>query len=176
MNPLPSLPREVLAFCRPRWNNNTLTSNNSLQTIQCCLNSCEDTIDYCFKNCPKNKDSCFQKCRDITLDCRNSCYDLPSSGIGAIQKCLEPLNCGSFPDIDYDCFNRNKEAIINCCYSNTKDDNCREFCNTIQKPQQKTKFYSSTDSPPVSHEENKAVYVLVLCLFLSLFGVYLLSR
>jgi hypothetical protein len=170
-----NLPREVLAFCRPKWENNTLSQNNPLETINCCLNSCQDTVDYCYQNCTPKTEKCLEKCRDLVLDCKNSCYDLPSETLASIQICMENEDCGTFPDIDHTCFQKNKQKIINCCYDKTKNNNCKDILNSIQNKNFNVRYYA----PDIIFTPPKKVFQYgfwIFCLLLSILTIYLIRN
>jgi len=197
------LKSEYLSYCHGHWNpNEQRFTENSMDVIQCCLDSCKNRITYCFNTCEdvygpngSNPDyykhkHCHQRCNELVKNCENVCLEDQLEGIKIISECSTNHGCGSYPYFDSNCMNNNKENIINCCKKNcvtTTTTNCEEQCQDffeylsdgVKSPLSKIeKEYRRKPDNYKKNKKNITIIIVwsVIFLILLIIGAYVILK
>lgn len=136
----------LLSYCQGIWDSESgkFLENNTMDTIQCCLNNCKERIKFCFDTCHSTygpngttpdsheHNRCHRKCSELVNNCESVCLEYPSVGIDLISQCTTNKGCGTYPIFNRDCMESNKSDIIDCCRKGciaTSTVNCEQQCN-----------------------------------------------
>lgn len=197
------LPEEKLSpYCRGFWDdkNKKFFDTNSMDVINCCMESCKDHIEYCFNQCgqkygPNGTESdfwhntrCNKQCDELIDNCESGCMEIYSDGLKIISKCAKEKNCGNFPLFSPECLHKNKDDIINCCnkncVANQSTDCSHNFCDDFfdhlaggtQFPLAKIKNSHLLDKSLFAKAENNEVYLFYIIIgVLSILGLYIVK-
>lgn len=183
MSDIYSIGASRLAFCKAVWNPKTkkYENDNSMNTIQCCMNKCDDYLSFCYEQCGNNQD-CVQRCDELSSNCANTCIDYDSEGIGIISECAVNEGCSSYPTLNKECMMKNRDKIIKCCKEGcipTMTVDCGEQCQDffynlthgIEKNLQKIKSDLTLGIQKKKSKDKNITNLLFFIIVLSLFIV-----
>jgi len=139
------LPQTILSYCQGSLHNGKFVTDNSLDVINCCLDSCQPRVKYCLDSCQGKKSeqefrNCNQFCLQLINDCESTCLEYPSEGVKIINECATDYNCGQDPIYNKNCLENNAENIMTCCHNkcittSTEDcdTQCQQFFDHLQQ-------------------------------------------
>jgi hypothetical protein len=129
-------------YCSGIWDEktNSYIPTTSIDTINCCMESCSDHIIFCYENCNSSyapqtgdKQRCYNQCDELIRNCESGCMENPSVGMTNIYNCAKESGCGEEPNIDKKCVSDKKTEITTCCEKNCLDKDspdCQKgFCD-----------------------------------------------
>jgi|UniRef100_A0A6C0J4J8 hypothetical protein len=121
---------------------NKMVNSTTTDVFKCCVEQCKPPVKFCNEFCNQDtdhlepKETCKKKC-DIQLDmCIDTCklsseHTLPFNNF--YKNCISN-SCKSTKD--YECINKNKHKIKNCCMDNctpTRSLTCHKYCDYFEK-------------------------------------------
>lgn len=185
-----------LAYCHGIWDPQTRTYKHStdLDVVNCCVQACQGYISYCFQQCHNNygpesanasyraHEKCHRQCRQLITNCENDCLDYPIA-LSDLVTCAEISNCSTYPDLDTECLDKNRETIVACCKKQCPhcDKDCDQYWHQLRSGSplhsyaleydiSRTQFRDNNNKQPVLY----VVYILFI--ILTLLGIYLLRK
>lgn len=181
-----------LPFCRGRWDKDKkiFVDSNSLEVLQCCLDSCKDRINYCFDTCSQvygadkyAKKNCFDRCDDLIKNCENGCLENRFGGLKIISDCAEENKCGKYPLFRSECLREKKNDIIACCSRKCVTDQsidcetnlCLDFYNNLEKGNQGTlpRVLEKNTKQDQKDDNMKYLFLIIFVLLFAL-GIYII--
>jgi hypothetical protein len=196
MNSYPLYGENRSPFCRGSWDNDNkkFLNTNSIDVIQCCLNSCKSQVSYCFDTCQKTYGplgktpnyfqnlKCNEQCSEIISNCESGCSEIDSQGLKIIGNCAKDNGCEL---LNQKCLRDKKDVIIDCCKKtcivnqsiDCEGNFCDNFYNGIQSPLEIIKkSYNVNRDMFVNNVNYKHVYVFCLIFFvLAIVGIYIIK-
>lgn len=201
MNTYPLPEEELSPYCRGYWdpNNKKFFHSNSIDVINCCMESCINPINYCFNQCGQKygingqspnfweNTRCHKQCKELIDNCQSGCMEINSTGLTIIRDCAKQSGCGEYPFLTSECLENNRDNIVTCynkscvvnqttdCEHNLGDDFYTYMVNGIKFPLEKI---DNVDRKLfVKKEHNGVFYVFSICIFvLVIVGVYIIER
>lgn len=191
MNSYPLYGENRSPFCWGYWDDEKkkFLDSNSVDIIQCCMNSCKDEVSFCFDTCnktygPKGQNpnysqnyKCNQQCSEIISDCESGCMVVSSEGLKNISDCAKQTGCGNYPLFDSKCLRDHKDSIIDCCkntcLSSQSVDCAGNFCddffmhlsNGVQSPLAEIKNRYQLDRQVFTDKNHHTIFYVILALF-----------
>ena len=204
MNRYPLNGENLSPFCWGSWDdeNKKFLDTNSIDIMQCCMDSCKGQVSFCFDTCRKTygpigknpnyseNGNCNQKCSEIISDCESGCAEVNSEGLKIISKCAKDSGCGNYPIFSPNCLRDKKDSIIECCkkscITNQSTDCDHDFCDDfynhlytgVQSPLERIKnAYNLNREVFVNEKHNNPVYTFyIIFVILAIVGLYIIHK
>ena len=165
---------EILSLCKPIWNPITkkFDTNDIVGIRQCCQQANSHKIKYCFEQCKstygvsspnphgKNYNKCISQCYDVIRSINATCLEYDSKLFQHLLSCIKEKGCGTYPNLNKECLEKNRLDLLECCRTNcVKDCNCSQMLSALindkgdflTKMKNNTRKSSNYSSKPFNH-------------------------
>jgi hypothetical protein len=171
----------IYSLCTNIWDDSEqkYTKRDTVDILKCCIDHCRVPVEFCHDECQKyygeegdtpnsyREFRCNETCNDQRVVCQEGCELGSQWGVNnPFIVCAKKKGCWSDAQPDIKCIKKHKDKLLNCCYQNCNDEDCKTLCQYTyelsKEPRDSGVYLQSQKYAPAKrfHEEQLLKYVI----------------